>query len=207
MKHQENSHIDRRIIRTRKAIKDAFVDLLAEKPLEKITITALAQRADIDRKTFYTHYTSIDDLLKDYLIDSISDVLEDMSLRDLIIDPATFARRYLSILTSDQLTTEQHQRMFKHVPPDKLIYYFTEITRDQLYASEDSIAPEKRAYLDLILEFYLGGIFNACTYMLSRDVALTSPEAIETLTMCITHGLTGIVNRHLLFSDKPLTNV
>lgn len=107
MKHQENSHIDRRIIRTRKAIKDAFVDLLAEKPLEKITITALAQRADIDRKTFYTHYTSIDDLLKDYLIDSISDVLEDMSLRDLIIDPATFARRYLSILTSDQLTTEQ----------------------------------------------------------------------------------------------------
>lgn len=132
MKHQENSHIDRRIIRTRKAIKDAFVDLLAEKPLEKITITALAQRADIDRKTFYTHYTSIDDLLKDYLIDSISDVLEDMSLRDLIIDPATFARRYLSILTSDQLTTEQRQRMFKHVPPDKLIYYHRNYARSAL---------------------------------------------------------------------------
>lgn len=36
MKHQENSHIDRRIIRTRKAIKDAFVDLLAENRWKKL---------------------------------------------------------------------------------------------------------------------------------------------------------------------------
>lgn len=55
--------VDRRIVRTRKAIMDAFDQLAAEKSIDKITVSAIVRTADIDRKTFYLHYSSINDLL------------------------------------------------------------------------------------------------------------------------------------------------
>lgn len=54
--------LDRRVVRTRKAIMSAFESLLATQPLGKITVSAIAREADIDRKTFYLHYSSVDDL-------------------------------------------------------------------------------------------------------------------------------------------------
>ena len=54
--------MDRRCLKTQKAIKNALVELMSEKDISQITVKELAQRADINRKTFYTHYTSIYDV-------------------------------------------------------------------------------------------------------------------------------------------------
>lgn len=54
---------DLRVQKTVAGIRQALFELLATKPLEKITITELAQRAQIQRKTFYLHYQSLDDVL------------------------------------------------------------------------------------------------------------------------------------------------
>jgi AcrR family transcriptional regulator len=54
--------IDRRIVYTKHAIKDAFLQLLKEKPLEKISVQELTDRAQINRVTFYQHYNSINDM-------------------------------------------------------------------------------------------------------------------------------------------------
>ena len=43
-------------IRSRRLIRQAFVDLMKEKDLEKITVTDIITRADINRGTFYAHY-------------------------------------------------------------------------------------------------------------------------------------------------------
>lgn len=43
-------------LRSRKLIRQALVDLLKEKRLEKITVTDVIKRADINRGTFYAHY-------------------------------------------------------------------------------------------------------------------------------------------------------
>ncbi len=48
--------MDRRIKKTRQLIIDTFIDLLAEKGFEKITINDIAERADINRGTVYLHY-------------------------------------------------------------------------------------------------------------------------------------------------------
>jgi AcrR family transcriptional regulator len=56
---------DMRIARTRKAIHSAFTDMICEMDYEQITIKELAERAGINRKTFYLHYNSLDDLLEE----------------------------------------------------------------------------------------------------------------------------------------------
>ena len=53
----------RSAIRSRKLINMALADLLQEKPLNKITVTDVVRRAEINRGTFYAHYTDIPDVI------------------------------------------------------------------------------------------------------------------------------------------------
>ena len=55
--------MDRRIKKTRQLIMSTFIDLLAEKGFEKITINDIAERANINRGTVYLHYADKFDLL------------------------------------------------------------------------------------------------------------------------------------------------
>ncbi len=48
---------DRRVKYTKKAIRDGFLSLLAVKPIEKISVTEICREADINRGTFYAHYS------------------------------------------------------------------------------------------------------------------------------------------------------
>lgn len=55
---------DLRITRTKKLIKDAFINLMQEKSYEHITIQDIAEKAMINRNTFYLHYVDKVDLLQ-----------------------------------------------------------------------------------------------------------------------------------------------
>ena len=46
-------------LRSKKLITDALVSLLDEKTLDKITVTDIVKKADINRGTFYAHYDSV----------------------------------------------------------------------------------------------------------------------------------------------------
>lgn len=56
---------DLRVQRTKEAIRKTFEEMICEMDYEQITIKELTERARINRKTFYLHYNSIDDLLRE----------------------------------------------------------------------------------------------------------------------------------------------
>lgn len=56
---------DIRIIKTKKAIWDATLKLLSQKNIEDISITELAQTAQINRKTFYNYYQNLYQVIDD----------------------------------------------------------------------------------------------------------------------------------------------
>lgn len=57
--------MDIRIKRTKELINNAMLELIKEKPIEKITPTELCRRATINRNTFYSHYKSTNEVLND----------------------------------------------------------------------------------------------------------------------------------------------
>lgn len=60
---------DRRVNRTRRALKEALTDLILEKGYEAVTVQDIIDRADVGRSTFYSHFLDKDDLLMAILAD------------------------------------------------------------------------------------------------------------------------------------------
>ncbi|MFS0788068.1 TetR/AcrR family transcriptional regulator [Shouchella sp. 1P09AA] len=104
------SYPDLRVMRTRRAIKSAFTQLLYETPLEKISVNTLANRAEINRVTFYAHYHDIYDLADHYISDQLTDI------RSALIIEKTDA-------TQNQQATESLTRLLQYIAINQNIYY------------------------------------------------------------------------------------
>ncbi len=57
-------NVDRRVKKTKKQLRLALMDLMSEKAQKNISVRELAERADINRGTFYIHYKDVSDLLQ-----------------------------------------------------------------------------------------------------------------------------------------------
>ena len=68
--------MDRRQNKTQAQIKAVFVTLLAEMPIEKITVSRIADLANINRGTFYRHYKDVYDLHDQVLSDLMTDMTQ-----------------------------------------------------------------------------------------------------------------------------------
>ena len=78
---------DRRVIKTKSAIKDAMKSLMVKyNDYMDITIKELCDKANINRRTFYLHYNAIDDVLIDIEEDFIQDFFQRTKEYDHIID-------------------------------------------------------------------------------------------------------------------------
>lgn len=72
--------IDRRVKYTKMILKKTITELLTEKPIEKITVKEICERADVNRGTFYSHYSDQFDLydsITDELIEGVFERLGD----------------------------------------------------------------------------------------------------------------------------------
>ena len=54
---------DRRVLYTKMFLREALLNLMQEKPVDRITPTELCRAANINRNTFYAHYYTVRDVL------------------------------------------------------------------------------------------------------------------------------------------------
>ena len=68
--------MDRRVSKTKHAIQRAYFTLLKENSDKKITISEITRRANIDRKTFYLHYTSTEDIIREFSKNKVDELIK-----------------------------------------------------------------------------------------------------------------------------------
>ncbi|MDQ0428752.1 AcrR family transcriptional regulator [Planomicrobium stackebrandtii] len=79
---------DRRIDKSKNALKDALILLMEEKEFKSITITEIVHLANLNRGTFYKHYPTQEELLNELIEDVLSDLVS--SYRDPYITVPNF---------------------------------------------------------------------------------------------------------------------
>lgn len=95
--------MDLRQQRTRRNIVNAFLALRSEKPLEKITIRELAEKAPIHKATFYLHYHDIYELSESLEKEVIDDILKGLSdPAQLLTDTERFNEELYCLLMANE---------------------------------------------------------------------------------------------------------
>ena len=80
---QELRKTDRRVLKTKRAIRNAFAQLLSQKPLNEITVKDLSAAADINRKTFYNYYRDIHqvvDEIENEIVSAFESAIQDVDV-------------------------------------------------------------------------------------------------------------------------------
>lgn len=98
----------RRVALTKKLMKDALLELLEQKPLEKITVTDVCRAADVNRSSFYAHYQDIMQLAEEMRQDVLS--LLPTESKDLYDYSTGYTQRVLSDFFD---YIRENERMFR----------------------------------------------------------------------------------------------
>lgn len=159
--------LDRRIVRSRNAILSAFERLLMEKPLADITVSAIAREANVDRKTFYVHFGTVDGLLNaiavdvvEMIVDSVEKTLSSMggdTNERALGAAASFFKTVNEALCNNLVLNRQ---LIENIPLDDFMARLRVLLEHEI--AERNLLPEglKDEMFDYYLAFLLSGIIG-----------------------------------------------
>lgn len=181
---------DRRSIYTENVIKDVVIQLLNEKPINKITVTEVCKIADINRGTFYLHYKDCLDVLEklqDEYSDSVLELLEKNkhlshleSIFTLHEHNRQNKRNYLILLRTD-LPLKAFKKITKY-GEDRIINYL---------CSSSSLSKQEAKW---IAEYMVSASIGIIKDFDLEDANMVHRE--EILQQFIGGGLQSIINKN-----------
>ncbi len=190
---------DRRVLRSRRLIVAAFERLLETRPYERIGVSAIAQEADIDRKTFYQHYRSVDGLLGAIADDFAAGVLDEVEQAAPASPHPEGRERALSAFLEALVRAvtsglERDRRYMQRVPADVLYGHLSRAFKRQVGERRllEGVLPERERAGSLA--FALGGIFSLLQNLLADEPARPA-AGVERMAVTLTEsGLLGMLD-------------
>ena len=83
-----NEYIDKRVKRSKSALKETLLELLMDKDIDDITISEIVKNANYNRGTFYSHFASkerlLDEIIQETLTEMILHIREPYANRDKV---------------------------------------------------------------------------------------------------------------------------
>lgn len=91
MTEKRTEKTDRRVVKTKRAIRSAMLSLMSEKDIDEISVKDIADLADINRKTFYNYYTGVFQLVDDIeneIVDYFAGLIKTTDFEKALADPS-----------------------------------------------------------------------------------------------------------------------
>lgn len=194
--------VDRRILRTKKSIRQAFLSLLSETAFEDITVSALSDRAGINRKTFYLHYPSTRELYdeirrEEFLRVSRLPCWKKLGTNEL--DP------YEVFLSMNRLIEEDRLLYRAILSPVSATATLQKIKEMILDSEEFQVLCRTRPDLDYYMDYTISGLFSLYLRWLNTPDHISIAELARIATELTHHGLRPLVEaakQHPAILDK-----
>ena len=164
---------DLRIRRTKESIRESLKQMVMEMPYEKITVKALAERAFINRNTFYLHYESTDDVLREIQAD--------------------YMERYLKLV--EPYIMESQDDFFKKITCDSRLDYVREPMQRKVLAKSRGKSDKIRNRLICIqnmVQVYSNTTLQLYRQWVADGRKIPLREVIDFVANLMEHGMQGI---------------
>ena len=171
---------DRRVRRTRAALRQALVELVLDKGFHAVTVEEITERADVGRATFYAHYRDKEDLL----VGVVRDLAED---RERLLPAVRQAH-------AEGFTGLPVKYIFEHAEQEKPVYQvilrgegdgralreFTDLIRTHAEAAfrarVEPLAVTPRIPLDIVARAWTGELIGLLTWWVENDTGYGAAE-------------------------------
>ena len=150
--------MDKRIEKTKLAIKNAFMELRAKKSLEKITVKELCELAYINKSTFYSHYEDIhalaDALEYEMVLEIVSSIPKDLDYS--FENPEVFTREVTLAFAKHM---PQIKLMFSGKSQTHLATHLENIIKKLIFAKYPKY--KDNVEMNILLSYCIHGAYNA----------------------------------------------
>ncbi|WP_420627198.1 TetR/AcrR family transcriptional regulator [Candidatus Leptofilum sp.] len=181
--------MDRRKRRTRRLLGEALLELVQEKKWDQITIQDITDRADINRATFYLHYSSKEKLLADSLEGYFDELVKQIAAK-------TMNKPIWENPEADEMVfahVAEHADLYRVLLGEngmgyvinRVIDYIAQFSELQLRAGLGNI--ELQLPIEIMARHVAGSLFALVTWWLTNNMPYTPREMAEmSIRLCVT---------------------
>ena len=180
---------DKRFIKSKNQIVGTFKQMMEKLRFEEISVSGLCKQAKIDRKTFYLHYKSTEELLSEILDDMNNEFIDRMKGRDIagidelirehilfITEQGDFFERILIDDAYSYIASRNLRRFFAAYP--------------DLYKPFDTLGTDKA---DIAVAFVNSAYLQMYTQWVLDGKRVPTEEFIALATQLLQHGIAELV--------------
>lgn len=187
---------DRRVLRTKKNIRQAFLQLLSEKSLSQITVKELSDLADINRKTFYMYYSNIEDILaelEDELVLKLVHVFEKELFEKETFDSYSFFENL-------NRTIQEDMELYRILNHSDLLPHLIQRAKNALievfFRKYNIPADSDNERYILYAEYAASGILSMYTRWFSSDSKMSLEELTKTAAEITLYGFQHLIPKN-----------
>lgn len=183
---------DKRIIKTRKAIRLAFAELLSEKDINEITIKDISDRAIINRKTFYSHYSGIHELvdeIQNEIVEMLLKALDEEPFIKIAENPYHLFHKLNTVITN---YLDKYGFIFNNDHSFRLFSKIALCLKETLKTSYLEESGLDETVFDLSLDYIFAGMLSVYQTWLNSDKSLSIEEISNLVGTMTFTGLKGL---------------
>ena len=184
---------NRMVEKSKKAIKDALLEIMYEKDFKQITVNELLKRANVSRGTFYAHFSNLEDV-RQQLIDDLyahaDAIFGDYRASELEEDPYPIILMAAEMIVASR---DPAKRLFKFVNVYDLgIHLKTWLTK---YILSDEELVERWGGQEKAMvyaRFIAGGTMHAYNMWILDDFSISADTFAQSLANILVNGLNAL---------------
>lgn len=191
---EDEKRPDRRVAKTKKAIKTAFAKLLSEKDINSITVKDVADCADINRKTFYNYYAGVYQVIDEIENDIIAEfdkTIREIDFENEIHNPYTIFDKLTAVIGRDIDFYGYLMKMDNNV---SLVSKIAGLLKERLKAAFAERVTIDAARLDMIAEFAISGMTAVYQSWFNSDRSVPFEVLSKDMGVMTILGLSGFLN-------------
>ncbi|MCJ0935414.1 TetR/AcrR family transcriptional regulator [Mammaliicoccus sciuri] len=194
---------DRRVRKSKRAIKQAFIELLTENNLDRITIQQISDLADVNRGTFYLNYEDKYALLDEMENEQIEEIKGFVDIRKMDLSTKTsdrfiedFANKVIkNVITHIEQNMEFYQVILNLERKSQIEEQLADIVRSNikhLIGNKDNVFGIPENYY---LSYVIGSMMSMIKYWVSDENRVSVEELVNYVSTIASTGPLSIMKR------------
>lgn len=176
----------RSAIRSRKLIRQAFLELLKEKTFEKITVTDIVKRAEINRSTFYAHYPDVMgviDEIQEEILDYCQKTLDKVDFSEFFENPTLVLKDIIKILEENH---ELYRLLMHSTMAAKQLEQIKVVVLEKTMQNAAIAERYKDSFeFEFQLRFFMGGVVDVYSQWLNNEIDCSLNDLTEQIAKLI----------------------